>query len=867
MVSEASWQTGAGGRGAGARYPDAPLDQRGVESLLLKLVERVSESERRYTDALNDLHKRLDHLSHTAAGAARAGAGQDSETLERLHRQINRLGRRLDPEPGEPLDDFERLGRTLSEGMANAARSAAYYEERDLDRRLVETAQRLERSIGNVMPVNAVETLNARLDDISSQLVQALRQIPQRESLQQVERQISEMGRQLVRAERQLAKVGVIESQLLKLVERFDAKAAQPEPAPIDLDKVKDIAQMAAANAARQAINEEKPATVKRLDAMQRDIVAIGDKNKQSNEILVSKLQSLQDSLRRLAEKVERDASAFLAKSRSAFATSQPVANEKFVLPRRPSTKTSESPRTGDDTGEVDSSFARSKRVRGEETIVETGVRPETEVETPEDMIAAARRGARAAALRDAQSRGRLASDIEKPPHRMRTLLIIAAATLLMLSAGVLLYERLKLKPVPVTAPPAVEKTVPAPVEPAPAVPSPDAAAPRAETDIPTQPDTSSAIIDLKRPDSWAPLPAETAPAGNPSRVGGTNGITAIAKSTQLVSAAPGGEPSLKSQFASLRPSQMAIPPGVTFTLEGAGLGGNPLDAAATLPAALALPPETLGPLSLRQAAAMGDAKSQYAIAQRYAQGKGTLRNMGEAQRWLERAAASGYAPAQYRLGTLYERGQGVDKDIAHARSWYEAAAEKGNVKAMHNLAIGASGRDNDQADYEMSAKWHEEAASYGFTDSQFNLGVLYEHGLGRPKDMAEAYKWFALAALSGDVEAARQRDRLEAELDIQSLTRAVQAVKAWQARTMNAEANENSGNTEWHAPAPAPNAELVIRAQALLNQLGYDAGMPDGVMGARTRDAIRNFESQNGLEQTGEVSVPLVTTLESLAG
>jgi localization factor PodJL len=185
----------------------------------------------------------------------------------------------------------------------------------------------------------------------------------------------------------------------------------------------------------------------------------------------------------------------------------------------------------------------------------------------------------------------------------------------------------------------------------------------------------------------------------------------------------------------------------------------------------------------------------------------------------------------------------------------------------MHNLAIGASGRDNDQADYDFSAKWHEEAASYGFTDSQFNLGILYEHGLGRPKDLAEAYKWFALAALNHDAEAAKQRARLEAQLDTASLSRAVQAVKAWKAKKIIEEANDASGNAEWGTPPLAPNPELVGRAQALLNQLGYDAGAPDGVMGDRTREAIRHFESQNGLEETGEVSVQLVTALESLAG
>lgn len=885
MASEASWQTGAAGRSAGARYPDAPLDQRGVESLLLKLVERVAESERRYGDALDDLHRRLDRLSQTA-GAVRAGAPDDAETLERLHNQINRLGRRLDQESAAPLDNFERLGRTLSEGMATAARSAAYHEERDLDKRLVETAQRLERSIGNAMPAAAIEALNTRLDDIGSQLSQALRQVPQRENLQQVERQLSEMGRQLVRAERQLAKVGVIESQLLKLIERFDAKAARPEPAPLDLAQLKEIAQKAAADVARRVIKEEAPGTTGRLDAMQRDIVAMGDKNKQNNEQLASKLQAVQDSLRRLAEQVESSTSSQPVKSRSAFVErsratdEQPAPLSPQLATRQPKSSVETCGVKGDANGgtivapkdkpaDPAPSFGRAKRSHSEEQSADLDAAEiptlDSVAETPEDLTTTAHRGTRAATLRGDQTAsdtiGRLTSDIETGPHRKRTLLIVAAAILLTLSAAVLLYERLRLKAESETVPPAVEQTVPAPAASAPETP-----APRVKEESSPQSESGAAILELERPDSWTPLPTEKSPADKvPSRVGDASGVTDIAKSTHLVSTEP-GEPSLDPQFAALKPNMVALP-GVTFTFDGASLGDQAMDAAKAMPATLPLPPETLGPLALRQAAAAGDAKAQYSIALRYAQGKGTARDMSEARRWLERAASAGFAPAQYRLGILYERGQGVDKDLGRARSWYAAAAEKGNVKAMHNLAIGASGRADDLADYAEAARWHEAAAAYGFTDSQFNLGILYEHGLGRPKDLAEAYKWFALAALSGDTESAKQRDRLEAELDVGALTLAVQAVKSWQAKEMNAEANEGSGNAEWNAPSPAPNAELVIRAQALLNQLGYDTGIPDGVMGLRTRAAIKSFERRQGLEETGEVSVPLVTTLERLTG
>jgi localization factor PodJL len=213
----------------------------------------------------------------------------------------------------------------------------------------------------------------------------------------------------------------------------------------------------------------------------------------------------------------------------------------------------------------------------------------------------------------------------------------------------------------------------------------------------------------------------------------------------------------------------------------------------------------------------------------------------------------------------LYERGQGVAKDVGRARSWYQAAAEKGNVKSMHNLAVSVSGHQDGGADYALAARWYGEAAAYGLADSQFNLGVLEEHGLGMPKNLAGAYKWFALAAKNGDQEAAKRRDLVKRELDAASLAAAEQAIATWTAKQTAAEANEIDEPQDWADASAAPNVALVNRAQALLNKLGYEVGVPDGLMGAKTRDAIKSFERRNGLEETGKVTIPLVAKLERL--
>lgn len=184
----------------------------------------------------------------------------------------------------------------------------------------------------------------------------------------------------------------------------------------------------------------------------------------------------------------------------------------------------------------------------------------------------------------------------------------------------------------------------------------------------------------------------------------------------------------------------------------------------------LDLPPATVGPLSLRLAAAKGDPSAQFEVGARLAEGKGTNQNFKEAFRWYQRSASQGFAQAQYRLGTLFERGLGTKSDAAFAREWYKRAAEQGNIKAMHNLAVLSAASAAGSPDYATASRWFMMAAERGLEDSQFNLGVLYESGLGVGKDVKQAHKWYALAARAGDKDAARRRDQMRTLIAPQDL-------------------------------------------------------------------------------------------------
>ncbi len=224
-------------------------------------------------------------------------------------------------------------------------------------------------------------------------------------------------------------------------------------------------------------------------------------------------------------------------------------------------------------------------------------------------------------------------------------------------------------------------------------------------------------------------------------------------------------------------------------SVAGGTVRGNNLD----------LPPATVGPLTLRLAAAKGDPSAQFEVAARMASGMGTDQDLDGAVNWYKRSAAQGFAQAQYRLGTLYERGLGVDKDLARASVWYERAASQGNIKAMHNLAVVTAGRSAGDPDYKGASVWFSKAAEYGLSDSQFNMAVLHENGLGVAKDLKKAFVYYALAARAGDEQAKKRRDELRAKLSPRQVTEAELDVKRFRAKLSDKLVNDaRAAGEDW---------------------------------------------------------------------
>jgi peptidoglycan hydrolase-like protein with peptidoglycan-binding domain len=55
------------------------------------------------------------------------------------------------------------------------------------------------------------------------------------------------------------------------------------------------------------------------------------------------------------------------------------------------------------------------------------------------------------------------------------------------------------------------------------------------------------------------------------------------------------------------------------------------------------------------------------------------------------------------------------------------------------------------------------------------------------------------------------------------------------------------------------------MELQTLLNAQGVDTGTPDGIMGSRTRAAVREYQEKTGLPTDGYANIELLEGLRQL--
>jgi len=256
------------------------------------------------------------------------------------------------------------------------------------------------------------------------------------------------------------------------------------------------------------------------------------------------------------------------------------------------------------------------------------------------------------------------------------------------------------------------------------------------------------------------------------------------------------------------------------------------------------------------------------------------LEGYEEAVRQYRMAIEGGYPMAVHAMGLAYYKGQGVEKNNAMSRKMMIRAAELGLVIAMRDagqlLAKGVGGPKEPEAAF----AYYQKAAEAGDTKSKKYLAALEA---ANPGVRAAAKNSSAKQEVVREIQSSLNRLGYNAgSIDGVMGRKTRTAIEAFQRdvgmtidglphpdlldhlqQTAEVQVRAQRRPAAVPAPAPAPalpqvDSNLVTSIQALLGQLGYDAGAPNGVMSPKTKSAIIAYQAVEGMIPDGLPGTPL---------
>jgi len=120
---------------------------------------------------------------------------------------------------------------------------------------------------------------------------------------------------------------------------------------------------------------------------------------------------------------------------------------------------------------------------------------------------------------------------------------------------------------------------------------------------------------------------------------------------------------------------------------------------------------------------------------------------------WYQKAADLGHHYSLCRMGDLYIAGSGVPRDAAGGVALCRQSAEQGSVQAMLHLA-GMYMKEDTPRDPAQAFQWYAMAAEYQSIEAEFQLGVMLRDGVGVQQDPISARTRFEKAASRGYISA-----------------------------------------------------------------------------------------------------------------
>jgi localization factor PodJL len=627
----------------------------------------------------------------------------------------------------------------LSAMAAAPATAASNVADRSwLDARLADVSARLEQSLSDVRPDHAFAAIGQRFTELDDRLSVALSGVATRgdvQGLRVVEAHLQELNGQVERALSELSRLDGIEHHMSTLLDQVSdehlsglfnrAIAALPktqraDTAQADLHTVAITAAEAAASRVTQNNRDllrdmprpDASANIGRVDDVHALLTGFIEERRNGDEYNASMLDTMQQAMLRLLDRVEQ-MEAERAPAAFAHHQSEPYApalhaypEDRQAYPEESYVPASSGNVIADRRADMQASAQRAAAAQRDKLKNEASAGASTD------------RNIKAAVAAKGGSAG-------TKSQSSRRLMVSSLILATVLAAGAVTVMMNRTQNTVMASP--MQSEDPKAVQPA------QVALPKTpvKSTAPDQTTKSATAVTPPAPVELTKRPP-TAARGGPVTVTDDIGHEGEVRESNTLPDLPDVKANVSRISTSPTPMGIMVQdeafgqgplPAYPTTKISANIGDSaPVPAAAVATAsgrsALDLPPATVGPLSLRMAAAAGDVSAEFEVASRLAEGKGTDQNFKEAIRWYQRSAAQGFAQAQYRLGTLYERGLGVPTDLARAKSWYQRAAEHGNVKAMHNLAVLAAGRASASPDYATAAQWFSQAAAFNLPDS-----------------------------------------------------------------------------------------------------------------------------------------------------
>jgi len=267
----------------------------------------------------------------------------------------------------------------------------------------------------------------------------------------------------------------------------------------------------------------------------------------------------------------------------------------------------------------------------------------------------------------------------------------------------------------------------------------------------------------------------------------------------------------------------------------------------------------TLTPLQrLTALATSGNARAQHDLGLKYLEGKGVPRDPKQGALWLEKSANSDMPNAQYHIGLLYQKGEGVSADLKQTYQWFLKAGRNGHVRAQHSLGTLYLEGKGTKRDYAEATRWFTRASKAGLAEAHYSLGTIHENGLGVDTDQRKAAAYYRRALAAGSARAAGKLTRLEPAL--KELSAAVDTTLLEKVVTRS-----DPENSQRPAKERTLSAVGIKQLQQLLKKLDLEPGPADGVLGNKTKEAIRLYQRFAGLPVDGKPTFDLLLDLRQV--